>query len=357
MSRARPPLSDPVRQILSAIDRGLGVPISVQLRGALEFGIALGRLAPGLRLPSVRETARYLAVSPVTVAAVYRDLRQAGLIESRVGAGSYVAEVSGGAGGGLSERHRALQAQIDALVRLGAELGLGPADLAARVACSGPGPAQGPVGGIRVLVVSHFPRATEAYAAALRPHVDPADRVEATTFDALRAGRPVAADLTVTPRNLMAEAGALCPGVPLVGMTFIPDEATRVALAGLAPEARVLAVSYFAHFLPVMRAGLQRFAPHLSGVTALLRDDPGLGAALAGTDVLVCASGTDDLAARLGPGQRAIDYLHTPDPRAIREAFLPALAACRATTHPQTGDPNAHRRGDMVRDRGLSEAG
>ncbi|MGY6411131.1 MAG: GntR family transcriptional regulator [Alkalilacustris sp.] len=343
---------DPVRPMLAAIDRGLGVPMSVQLRGALEFGIALGRLAPGLRLPSVREMARHLAVSPVTVAAVYRDLREAGLIESRVGAGSFVAGVAGQ--GGLAERHRLLQAQIDELVRLGDELGLGPADLAARVACSG---AQVPhtEAGLRVLVVSHFPRATEAYAAALRAHVGARDSVAAATFEELRAGRAVQADLAVTPRNLMAEAGALCPGVPLVGMTFIPDEATRVALAGLAPEARVLAVSYFAHFLPAMRAGLQRFAPHLAGVRAMLRDDPGLGAALAAADVLVCASGTDDLAARLGPGQRAIDYLHTPDPRAIREAFLPALAALRPQL--QTGDPNAHRRGELVRDRGLPEAG
>ena len=351
MPRVHPPLSDPVRPILSAIDRGLGIPVSVQLRGALEFGIALGRLGPGLRLPSVREMARHLAVSPVTVAAVYRELREAGLIESRVGAGSFVAD----AGGGLADRHRTLQAQIEALVRLGVELGLGPADLAARVACSGPGEAEGP--GVRVLVLSHFPRATEAYAAALRAHAGPHDRVAAATFDDLRAGRAVGADLAVTPRNLMAEAARLCPGVPLVGMTFIPDEATRVALAALAPEARVLAVSYFAHFLPVMRAGLQRFAPHLAEVTALVRDDPALQARLAGADVLVCASGTDDLAARLGPGQRAIDYLHTPDPRAIREAFLPALADRRAQLHPQTGDPHAHRRGELVRDRGLPEAG
>ncbi|MGY6633475.1 MAG: GntR family transcriptional regulator [Alkalilacustris sp.] len=353
MSRAVRPPSDPVLPLLAAIDRGLGIPVSVQLRGALEFGIALGRLAPGLRLPSVREMARQLAVSPVTVAAVYRDLREAGLIESRVGAGSYVADAGVAAQGGLAERHRRLQGQIDALIRLGAELGLGPADIAARVACSGPPQAEMP--GLRILVVSHFPRATDAYAEALRAHVGMRDRVTAATFDALRAGRPVAADLAVTPRNLMAEAGALCPGVPLVGMTFIPDEATRVALAGLAPEARVVAVSYFAHFLPVMRAGLQRFAPHLAGITAILRDDPGLEAALAGADVLVCASGTDDLAARLRPGQRAIDYLHTPDPRAIREAFLPALAARR--TQLQTGDPHAHRRGELVRDRGLPEAG
>ena len=355
MTRAATPPHDPVLPLLAAIDRGLGIPISVQLRGALEFGIALGRLAPGLRLPSVREMARHLAVSPVTVAAVYRDLREAGLIESRVGAGSYVAGPGAAVHGGLADRHRLLQAQIDELVRLGAALGLGPADIAARVACSGPPPPDR--ADLRVLVVSHFPRATEAYAEALRAHVGERDSVTAATFDELRAGRPVVADLAVTPRNLMAEAGALCPEVPLVGMTFIPDEATRVALAGLAPEARVLAVSYFAHFLPVMRAGLQRFAPHLAGVAAILRDDPGLPAALAGADVLVCASGTDDLAARLGPGQRAIDYLHTPDPRAIREAFLPALAACRARTQFQTGDPHAHRRGDLVRDRGLPEAG
>ena len=67
------------------IDRELPVPLGLQVKGLIEYGIACGELSPGERLPSVRELADSLAVAPMTVALVYRGLREAGLIETRGG--------------------------------------------------------------------------------------------------------------------------------------------------------------------------------------------------------------------------------------------------------------------------------
>lgn len=77
-------------RVLGALDRDSSVPLSVQLRGAIEFGIGSGILRAGTRLPSVRAMAARCGLSPVTVSGVYSALQEAGHIEARVGAGTYV---------------------------------------------------------------------------------------------------------------------------------------------------------------------------------------------------------------------------------------------------------------------------
>ena len=65
------------------LDRSLPVPLGLQLRGLVEYGIACGEFRPGDRLPSVRDLAEEVGVAPMTVSQVYRDLKAAGLIEGR----------------------------------------------------------------------------------------------------------------------------------------------------------------------------------------------------------------------------------------------------------------------------------
>jgi GntR family transcriptional regulator len=344
MSRPRPPLDAALRPIVSAIDRSSPIPVSVQLRGALEFGIATAELPEGMRLPSVRALARMFGLSPVTVAGVYATLRDAGLIESRVGAGSFVAPGRIDMAPELG-KHRELQARIAELIHIGSELGLSPAELGARVASGVGSPASH---GLRIAVLSHFTGATESYARALEAHAGASDSVFAATFEALKAQAGLDADLIVTPRNLVSDAASACPDLPVVGLTFIPDEATRVGLAALPPEARVLAVSYFPHFLPLMKAGLQRFAAHVLEMQVLVRDDPELDAALTSADVLIYASGAHYLIDSLSAGQTALEYLHTPDPRSVRDDFLPALNARRAELMTQRGESDAHKRLQLV---------
>jgi len=60
------------------------------IAGAIARQIRRGELAPGDRLPTVRDVAAELGVSPATVSAAWQALRRAGLIESRGRAGSYV---------------------------------------------------------------------------------------------------------------------------------------------------------------------------------------------------------------------------------------------------------------------------
>ena len=62
-----------------------------EIRGDIESRIAAGHLAAGDRLPSVRELAANLDVSPATVSSAYRELRLRGLVVGRGRQGTSVA--------------------------------------------------------------------------------------------------------------------------------------------------------------------------------------------------------------------------------------------------------------------------
>ena len=80
----------------SSADPDDELPVGVQLAWRLRALIAAGRLAAGERLPSVRTMAEWAEVNVNTVRAVYARLEDEGLIASRHGLGSYVADGAGG---------------------------------------------------------------------------------------------------------------------------------------------------------------------------------------------------------------------------------------------------------------------
>lgn len=316
-------LDQSIQRIVEAIDRDSSVSLSVQLKGALEFGIALGDLPAGARMPSVRQMAAMLGMSPVTVSGVYSSLQSAGHIEARVGSGTFVCEAS--ANRSVSDL-RELDRRIADLVDLGRRLGIGPAELAARLTHSG---ARAPRP-LRLLMLGNFHSTTASYAEALRPFLAPQDQIEIVTLqdDNIPAHLP-AADLVITPRTLLPRASELFPQTECFGLTLIPDQATRVSLATVSPEARVVAYSYFPGFVTSMKAGVIRFAPHVTRLTMVVHGDPDAESLLAGADVIVYASGTERLFTDLPPGQISFEYHHTPDSNAVRAELLPVLDALR----------------------------
>ena len=74
------------------IDPGDPTPPYEQLRRQLVHLIGSGALAPGDRLPPVRQLASDLGLAVGTVARTYSELESAGLVVSRRGGGTRVAE-------------------------------------------------------------------------------------------------------------------------------------------------------------------------------------------------------------------------------------------------------------------------
>lgn len=72
------------------LDAASGTPPYEQIRAQIATQVEAGGLQPGDRLPTVRRLAEELGLATNTVARAYRELEQAGVIETRGRAGSFV---------------------------------------------------------------------------------------------------------------------------------------------------------------------------------------------------------------------------------------------------------------------------
>ena len=73
------------------VDPRSGVPIYLQIMEQVKRSVALGVLAPGEQLPTVKQLAADLVVNPNTVARAYRELERDGVIDTMAGRGSFIA--------------------------------------------------------------------------------------------------------------------------------------------------------------------------------------------------------------------------------------------------------------------------
>ena len=80
------------RRMVVRMESASAVPRFEQLRGQISVMVAVGRLEPGSRLPTVRELAAALDMAPGTVARAYRELEADGTVITRGRAGTFVAD-------------------------------------------------------------------------------------------------------------------------------------------------------------------------------------------------------------------------------------------------------------------------
>jgi GntR family transcriptional regulator len=103
------------------ITPGDGAPIYRQIIDQVKNLVAAGRLKPGDEMPPIRALAQQLIINPNTVARAYRELEAQGVLVSRQGSGTVVAD--GGSPLARSERLRLLTAQVDKLLTEARHLG------------------------------------------------------------------------------------------------------------------------------------------------------------------------------------------------------------------------------------------
>src|SRR5262245_2018672 len=74
------------------VNRQSAVPVHVQLQTQIRHLIGTGGLKPGMQLPTVRQLAGFLRINRNTAARALADLHRDGYVESRQGAGTFVAD-------------------------------------------------------------------------------------------------------------------------------------------------------------------------------------------------------------------------------------------------------------------------
>jgi len=104
-------------------------PIYTQIVDGFREQILSGVLAPGERMPSVRDLAMALTINPNTIQRAYRELEMAGWIVSVPGKGSFVC----GKPSGPSTEQLALLQQFDKITAALISLGTTREDLVGRL--------------------------------------------------------------------------------------------------------------------------------------------------------------------------------------------------------------------------------
>jgi GntR family transcriptional regulator len=122
-------MPDPILQALR-VERS-GVPIYLQLRDQLLHAIGEGRLAPGDRLPTMREVATALAVDLNTVRRAYDALADTGAIRVVPARGTFVTESPPAPD--EARRQEALDTFAHRMIALVQAAGLDPSAVAQRV--------------------------------------------------------------------------------------------------------------------------------------------------------------------------------------------------------------------------------
>ena len=105
-------------------------PMYLQIMEQIRARIAAGDWPPGKELPSIRALAAGLNVSVITIKRAYLDLETEGVIVTRHGKGSFVADVNGLAGELQDEK---LDQHLAAAAEAGTQLGLTEEELATRL--------------------------------------------------------------------------------------------------------------------------------------------------------------------------------------------------------------------------------
>jgi GntR family transcriptional regulator len=105
-------------------------PLYLQIMEQIRQRIAAGDWAAGRELPSIRVLAAELRVSVITIKRAYLDLENEGVIVTRHGKGSFVAQIDGLAGELQEEK---LHEHLSAAAGIAIGLGLSEDELAARL--------------------------------------------------------------------------------------------------------------------------------------------------------------------------------------------------------------------------------
>ena len=112
------------------VDPRSGVPIYLQIIEQVKRSVALGVLAAGEQLPTVKQLALDLTINPNTVAKAYRELERDAVIETAVGRGSFV-RGNGTAGHAAAAVHDVAAEAVAKAVREAKAIGLNAASVRA----------------------------------------------------------------------------------------------------------------------------------------------------------------------------------------------------------------------------------
>lgn len=321
------------------LDRGSGVALHVQLAEQLKHYIATRRISQGSELPSVRAFSSLLGLSPVTVSRAIAELRARGLVETRMGSGTFVVDFTAQGhepSAGRKHLREFAQAVASQALRVGHdlhELAVSIEEIAESLSARDP----------RLLaIVDEFDSVDHLVAQLSAALADDGITVRGVRLDeaeqlndlVARAGLVVSAPhcYGLVRQRLPDRAGEI------VGLTMTLSATANRSLRSIDPSSRVIVVGTQQSFLSWM-SNLVRLQVPLEHdpIEVTMADPTVLQEALDLADVVIFGSGVRHrLPAHIPPAKTVIELSHVPDAESISNlrARMRAVAGdSMRTTH------------------------
>ncbi len=309
------------------LDRDLPVPVAEQLKGQIIYAISFGNLQPGDALPSVRELAAEVRVSPVTVSKVYRDLIHDRMLVSKPAIGVFVGEL-GLCNGKTHDEigHKKLFSIIENAIRQAKLLGYSLTEIE-RVVHQVEDSLKSDRATKSIVLVGNFSGATTYYARTIEELLSDLDlKVMPLLYSNLLTDmeqyREVlnAASLIVTlPRSLQDVKNLLGPRYQqIIAIAFELSEETIQNLAAIHREYRVGIISTWPEYVHTMINELAVTGHSIPPERiALVSKESDAQEVISNIDVLVYASGSEKALEWIPSGMPAFEFLHTPKPSSV----------------------------------------
>lgn len=290
------------------------IDLYLQIRYQLTYLITTHQLEAGTRLPSVRELAQELEISKGSVSLAYRELQADGLIDSRVGLGTFVRAIDAVDTDSRALRHQRLTALLEDAAAQATNLGFSANAISQRFGVV----LSRRLEPMRIVFVGATQAITERYGERLRSHfrslpVEIAD----LTFDELVENQSKTRAVVdgvyfiVTFALQMAEVkrvlGRRNGFHEVIGITTEATDETLKAIEALNPKSRVAIVSqaqFLQGFVNLVKSRSQ--VPESSIQSLLDIQEMELLHLLPDLDVVIHSSGITDTLDRLNvpPGKR-----------------------------------------------------
>jgi len=309
------------------IDRELPVSITEQLRGQIIYAISFGTLLPGDPLPSVRELARTLQVSPVTISKVYQQLTAESLLVTKPYIGVFVNEL------GLNDfKHHNKVAQVNLkqivenAVRQARLMGYSHEEIH-EVFLAVEEQSKTREMRKRIVMVGNYQSATESYAKDisriledLNIEVIPVTLTElGQDFEKWKDLLKKASLVVALPQRLRKTRALIEPDYcRVIAIAYELSPLTIHKLSAIQPHQRVGIVSTLADFVQTMVQELDAYGLNVvPPLTTTINQTERIIEMLKQIDVLIYATGSEKVLEWLPENVEAFEFLHTPKAESV----------------------------------------
>ncbi len=321
------------------LDRDLSISLIEQIKGQITYGIALGKLSAGTPMPSVRELAQKLNVAPMTVARVYRELTQRGLLVTQPRLGTFVADIGNlQVGNAYHFSRERLRQIVDRCLRQAMLQGYTLRETKQAFLDKAKDYEKAETKPHMVLV-GNFLHTTQGYAneierilGDLNIKVYPLELTELMNNLLAYDDLIKTAILTITiPTRLKEVRELLEPDRSrVVAVAFQLSQEIRNQLFALSHSSRLGIITTYPEFLQIMlnevySYGLVKNPP----ICAVYTQVDAIHEMFSQIDVLIYASGSESVLKDLPKNVKAIEFLHEPVPQSVnrlRSFIVPVVA-------------------------------